>query len=172
MIHIHRIWIICGRSKIYWPHNPASHYWSAFTGPIIAAVKSVASIQNLKSEIENIEGFYGFFIRASKHVIAIVERLLPTAELQIMEPNIPYFWVEAVVELPYGAHPTACYPFYAYDRAHLAEYYRLAQAGPEAFRNYLNHYVFEPQNHMDYLERIGGAAKREVLESWQDLETI
>src|SRR5258707_6770384 len=73
------------------------------------------------------------FIRASKHVIATVEQLLPADELRRMVPNVPYFWVEAVVEVPYGAHPTSCYPFYAYDRAHLAEYYSAAQAGPVAF---------------------------------------
>lgn len=109
------------------------------------------------------------FIRASKHVIATVERLVPTDELQALEPNVPYFWVEAVVEVPYGAHPTSCYPFYAYDRAHLAEYYRMAQAGPETFvGEYLGRYVYEPTTHDDYLRRIGGAARCHTLESWKD----
>src|SRR6266446_8808802 len=109
------------------------------------------------------------FIRASKHIIATVERLVPTDELQTLEPNVPYFWVEAVVEVPYGAHPTSCYPFYAYDRAHLAEYYRTAQAGPETFaREYLDRYVYEPTTHDDYLRRIGGAARCHTLESWKD----
>ena len=109
-----------------------------------------------------------FFIRASKHVIATVERLLPPDELRALEPNVPYFWVEAVVEAPYGAHPTSCYPFYANDPAHLAEYYRLAQAGPASFQEYLARYVFEPASHTHYLERIGGAAKQQTLESCQD----
>src|SRR5437773_6523473 len=109
-----------------------------------------------------------FFIRASKHVIATVEKLLPTDELQEMEPNVPYFWVESVVEVPYGAHPTSCYPFYAYDRAHLSEYYQAAQAGPDAFANeYLAPFVFEPVSHDDYLSRIGGLAKRQLLEGWK-----
>lgn len=109
------------------------------------------------------------FIRAAKHVIATVEQLISTDELRAMEPNVPYFWVEAVVEVPYGAHPTSCYPFYAYDRVHLAEYYHAAQAGPETFaREYLTRYVFEPATHGVYLERIGGAARTRVLESWKD----
>lgn len=109
------------------------------------------------------------FIRASKHVIATVERLIPTDELRTLEPNVPYFWVEAVVEVPYGAHPTSCYPFYAYDRTHLAEYYRMAQAGPETFAcEYLDRYVYEPTTHDDYLQRIGGAARCHTLESWKD----
>jgi len=86
-----------------------------------------------------------------------------------MEPNVPYFWVESVVEVPYGAHPTSCYPFYAYDRAHLTEYYQAAQAGLDAFANeYLTRFVFEPENHDEYLSRIGGSAKRQALEGWKD----
>ena len=109
------------------------------------------------------------FIRASKHVIATVEQIVSTEELQAMEPNIPYFWVESVVEVPYGAHPTSCYPFYTYDRAHLAEYYRAAQDGPETFaREYLDRYVFAPQTHDDYLQLVGGAVKQRSLESWKD----
>jgi glutaconate CoA-transferase, subunit A len=110
-----------------------------------------------------------FFIRASKHVIASVEKILPTEELRAMEPNVPYFWVESVVEVPYGAHPTSCYPFYAYDRAHLAAYYRAAQAGTDTFADeYLARYVYGPANHDEYLALIGGAAKRQELESWKD----
>ncbi len=110
-----------------------------------------------------------FFIRASKHVIATVEQVLPTDELREMEPNVPYFWVESVVEVPYGAHPTSCYPFYAYDRAHLAAYYAAAQAGADAFaRAYLAPYVFESATHDDYLARIGGLAKLQALASWKD----
>ena len=110
-----------------------------------------------------------FFIRAAKHVIASIEKLLPTDELRTMEPNIPYFWIESVVEAPYGAHPTSCYPFYAYDRAHLTEYYKAAEAGQDTFANeYLARYVFGPATHDEYISRIGGQTKREVLESWKD----
>src|SRR5260370_33912912 len=85
-----------------------------------------------------------------------------------MEPNVPYFWVESGVEVPYGAHPTSCYPFYAYDRAHLAEYYQASQAGQDTFANeYLARYVFGPAAHDDYLSRIVGQTKREGVESWK-----
>jgi len=110
-----------------------------------------------------------FFIRASKHVIASVEKIVSTDELRSMEPNVPYFWVESVVEAPYGAHPTSCYPFYAYDRAHLTDYYHAAQTGPETFMTeYLAPYVFGPASHGEYLSLIGGAAKLQELESWKD----
>ena len=109
------------------------------------------------------------FIRAAKHVIATVEQLVSTEELQAMEPNVPYFWVETVTEVPYGAHPTSCYPFYAYDRQHLAYYYHAASAGRETFaREYLDPYVYGPTSHEEYLQRIGGAVRQRELESWKE----
>jgi glutaconate CoA-transferase subunit A len=67
-----------------------------------------------------------------------------------------------------GAHPTACYPFYAYDRAHTALYYKAAKAGWNYFRQqYLGPFVFDAPDHADYLERVGGAATRERLASWK-----
>ena len=68
-----------------------------------------------------------------------------------------------------GAHPTACYPFYAYDRPHTALYYEAAKAGPESFREtYLDPYVFSCPDQNTYIDRIGGAATREKLASWKD----
>lgn len=109
------------------------------------------------------------FIRAAKHVIATVEQLVSTEELRALEPNVPYFWVEAVTEVPFGAHPTSCYPFYAYDRQHLAEYYHAASAGRETFAHaYLDRYVYEPVSHDEYLQRIGGTTRQQELKSWKD----
>lgn len=109
------------------------------------------------------------FAKAATMVIATVERLLPTEELAALGVTIPYFYVTALTELPYGAHPTACYPFYAYDRRHTAEYHRCASAGAEAFRTgYLGVFVDACRDHADYLAAIGGDTVLERLASWQD----
>jgi glutaconate CoA-transferase subunit A len=111
------------------------------------------------------------FARASTKIIATVEKLVSTAELAAKGATIPYFYVTAVAEVPYGAHPTACYPFYAYDRAHTAEYYRLAREGATAFRDrYLQTYVDACPSHDDYLAAIGGTEALARLASWQDGE--
>ncbi|HET6379352.1 MAG TPA: CoA-transferase [Methylocella sp.] len=61
------------------------------------------------------------FAKASRVVLATVEKLVRTEELrEIPGTKIPYFYVTAICEAPLGAHPTACYPFYAYDRRHTA----------------------------------------------------
>jgi glutaconate CoA-transferase, subunit A len=51
--------------------------------------------------------------------------------------TIPAHLVAAVVEAPFGAHPTSSYPRYAYDRDHLGEYLSAAQGGPEDLEKYL-----------------------------------
>ena len=106
--------------------------------------------------------------RASKKVIASVERFVSNDELQSLGgANIPYLYVAALAEVPMGAHPTACYPMYAYDRAHTVAYYAAASAGAEQFRaEYLEPFVFGCRDHAQYVERIGGAATRARIESW------
>ena len=108
------------------------------------------------------------FAQASKKVLATVEHLVSTEQLNEMGVTIPYFYVTGLSEVGYGAHPTACYPFYAYDRNHTADYYRLASQGPETFReNYLRHYVFACRNHKDYLAAVGGEKALQRLASWR-----
>lgn len=109
------------------------------------------------------------FAKAAKKVIATVEQLISTKQLAEMGATVPYFYVTALAEVPYGAHPTSCYPFYAYDRRHTADYYRLASQGAEAFREgYLRRYVHDCPAHDDYLAAIGGADRLECLAAWKD----
>ena len=108
--------------------------------------------------------------KSSATVLATVEQLLSTEELHDKgDITIPYFYVSAISEVPFGAHPTACYPFYAYDRPHTAMYYRCARAGPAAFQNdYLQPFVYECQDHERYVERVGGAKTMARLTSWKE----
>jgi glutaconate CoA-transferase subunit A len=110
------------------------------------------------------------FARASRTVLATVERLVDNAELVALGgANVPYFYVTALAEVELGAHPTACYPDYAYDRAHFAVYYEAAKAGGETFRTqYLEPYVLDCGDEAAYLERAGGAELRARVRSWQD----
>lgn len=107
------------------------------------------------------------FAKASKRVIATVEHIVPTKQLAEMGVTIPYFYITAVAEVAYGAHPTACYPFYAYDRQHTAEYYRLANQGEDAFcEHYLQPYVYGCPSHFEYLQAIGGDETLQRLSGW------
>lgn len=110
------------------------------------------------------------FARASTKVIATVERIVSNQELQELGGvNVPYFYVAAMTEVPFGAHPTACYPMYAYDRPHTAKYYAAASAGAETFKQqYLDPFVFACNSNDEYLKAIGGEATRSRLGSWNE----
>ena len=107
------------------------------------------------------------FAKAARKVIATVEEIIPTQELATKGVTIPYFYVTALCEVPYGAHPTSCYPRYAYDREHTKLYYQASKNGVENFRdNYLNPFVYECKDHSAYLNFIGGQTRLPRLEQW------
>lgn len=81
------------------------------------------------------------FAAASRTVVATVETIGSTEQVATAGITIPAHLVSAVAEVPYGAHPTSCYPRYAYDRAHLAEYVSAATAGGADLGGYLDRYV-------------------------------
>lgn len=108
------------------------------------------------------------FAKASHAVIASVEEIVPTERLvELGGVTIPYFYVSAVAEVPMGAHPTACYPFYAYDRPHTSRYYDAARGGPECFaEKYLRPFVEDCTDHDAYRRAIGGEETERHLGSW------
>lgn len=67
---------------------------------------------------------------------------------------LPRFRTTAIVEVPFGAHPSSCLQLYERDRGHLGMYARMAR-NPEEFRKYLDKYVFGVKSHMEYLNLIG-----------------
>ena len=81
------------------------------------------------------------FASASAMVVATVDRLAPTDEVVAAGVVVPAHLVAAVAEVPFGAHPSSCYPGYAYDRPHLATYLAAATAGGPALAEYLERYV-------------------------------
>jgi glutaconate CoA-transferase subunit A len=110
------------------------------------------------------------FAKASRTVLATVEEIVPTERLaDLGGVSVPYFYVTAVSKVPMGAHPTACYPFYVYDRRHTARYYESARKGADAFKTeYLDVFVYGAPDHDAYLAHIGGEATRARLGSWRD----
>ncbi len=81
------------------------------------------------------------FATASAAVVATVDRLVSTEEVAAAGVVVPAHVVAAVAEVPFGAHPSSCYPGYAYDRPHLQAYLEAAGAGEDALAAYLDRYV-------------------------------
>lgn len=95
------------------------------------------------------------FAAASRNVVATVERVASVEEVAEAGVTIPAHLVSAVAEVPYGAHPTSCYPGYAYDRPHIAEYVRAATAGGAEQAGYLDRYVMGTPSEEAYRKEVG-----------------
>lgn len=94
--------------------------------------------------------------RAASHVIVSVEEIVEP-EILRRRPELtilPSILVDAVVHLPYGAHPTGVFGYHEHDDAHLREYYTAShdQAATDA---YLERWVHGPADHWAYLDEIG-----------------
>jgi glutaconate CoA-transferase subunit A len=94
--------------------------------------------------------------RAAAHVIVSVEEIVEPAVIR-RQPELtilPSILVDALVHLPYGAHPTGVYGYYEHDAAHLGDYYAASrtQATTDA---YLRRWVVEMADHWAYLDAIG-----------------
>lgn len=94
--------------------------------------------------------------KSAKVVIVTVEQIVSrqTVRDQAHLTRLPGFFVDQVVEVPYGAHPCACDTRYDYDVDHIEEYYQ-ASRSPEAFSAYLSRYVYDVADEWEYLDRIG-----------------
>lgn len=106
------------------------------------------------------------FTFASRKVIVTVERVVPHTEVAEAGVVLPALAVTAVVEAPFGAHPTSCYPRYTYDRGHLGEWVKGA-ATDEGVGEYLDRYVFAPASEEGY-RRAVGEDRLATLGEWSD----
>jgi glutaconate CoA-transferase subunit A len=102
-----------------------------------------------------------FIARAARKVVVTAEEIVSEEFIRrYPEQNcIPFFRVDAIVHVPYGAHPTACHAHYDYDPQYYDTYAQASRAGAEAFREHLETYVYGVKDHWDYLDRVGGAER-------------
>jgi glutaconate CoA-transferase subunit A len=105
------------------------------------------------------------FASAAATVVATADELVSPDEIAAAGITIPGHLVAAVAEVPFGAHPSSCYPRYAYDRDHLREYVTAAQAGPDEAAKYLAAYVHGTGTEEGYREAVG-AARLAALAAW------
>jgi glutaconate CoA-transferase subunit A len=97
---------------------------------------------------------------AAKTVIASCEEIVDEEVLR-RDPErnrIPAFAVDAVVPLPFGAHPHGVHNRYDYDPEHLRTYNAAAQSDA-TFAEYLEKFVFAAATHEAYLQAVGGAER-------------
>jgi glutaconate CoA-transferase subunit A len=90
--------------------------------------------------------------KTAKRTIIICEKILEMEDIRHLpgKAQIPMQTTNAVVKIPFGAHPTSCYPFYTFDPYHIQTYLKTD------FNDYRKEFI-EIKSHADYLENVGGA---------------
>ena len=113
-------------------------------------------------QIEGTSGSDLELAKAAKRVIVTVEEIVSTELLRDnpFKTKIPRFYVDMVIEQPFGAHPTSLVPTYVGDPWHMMTYMDMA-AKPDTFRNYMDQYVMKSED--EYLEAAGGLKQMNLL---------
>jgi glutaconate CoA-transferase subunit A len=95
---------------------------------------------------------------AANKVILTTERIVSNDQIRRVpdQTKIPFFAVDAVVELPFGCAPHECYGVYEPMIRHMQYYVSLVNADPlEGMQQYLERFVYGPKSWNDFLALVG-----------------
>jgi len=93
---------------------------------------------------------------SAKVCIVTCEELVEPEELRKNADmnQIPSFVTDAVVHVPYGAHPSQVFNYYDYDRGFLKLYDEVSKT-EASFQDFLQEWVYGVKDHHAYLEKLG-----------------
>ena len=95
---------------------------------------------------------------AANKVILTTERIVSNDQIRRApdQTKIPFFAVDAVVELPFGCAPHECYGVYEPMIRHMQHYVGLVNSEPvDGMRQYLERFVYGPKSWNEFLAMIG-----------------
>jgi len=102
-------------------------------------------------------------------VIVSAEEIVDTEVLR-RNPDrtvLPGFVVDAVVEIPNGAHPTSFFPNYGYDSAFHRQWTDVSRDNDKAAA-FIDRYIRAPSTQAEYLEAIGGESVLRHIANWEE----
>jgi len=90
--------------------------------------------------------------KTARKTIITCEKLVETEDIRYLQgkAQIPMQTSDAVIKIPFGAHPTSCYDRYTFDALHIQEYLKMN------FEEYKNKFINVKSN-AEYLDKAGGA---------------
>ncbi len=108
--------------------------------------------------------------RAARRLVLTTEEIIPESEIrrQPWRTAIPFFLVDAVVEVPYGSHPCQMPLLYFFDEEHIGEWLRMSKS-PQGAKEYFDEYVYGVKDFTEYLELVGGLRKLDYLKRVEQL---
>ena len=112
-------------------------------------------------------GMDAVLARAAKKTIITAEEIVPTSEIRKI-PNmtaIPHYCVDAVVHVPFGAHPQSCTGYYWVDVPFRRQFMACNQTH-EDYMQWVKEWIIDAGDWNGYLEKVG----RDRLAKLQELE--
>jgi len=109
-------------------------------------------------QIEGYTHFDKYIALGSKHVIITVEEIVESDFFRNQPERtfIPFFCVDAVVKVPFGAYPTECWNEYDTDFEHLSNYHaKVMEKGTAGVNEYIDEYIYGTSSFDDFLRKIG-----------------
>ena len=97
-------------------------------------------------------------VRAANKVILCAEEIV-TEEVIASDPNrtvIPGFLVSAVVECPYGAHPSPVQGYYKRDDAFFQQYHAETKTAAD-FSDWARRWIFDLADRAEYVKQLGAS---------------
>jgi glutaconate CoA-transferase subunit A len=90
--------------------------------------------------------------KTAKKTIITCERLVETEDIRYLQgkAQLPMQTSDAIVKIPFGAHPTSCYDRYTFDALHIQEYLKMN------FEDYQRKFI-DVKSNAEYLDNAGGA---------------
>jgi glutaconate CoA-transferase, subunit A len=95
---------------------------------------------------------------AAERTIVVVEEVVEESVIR-RDPNrtvIPGIVVDAVVEEPFGCHPSFAQGYYDRDNAFYLDWDRIAK-DPETLEAWLREWVYGTADHREYVQKMGDA---------------
>ena len=136
-----------------------------FGGPPVLAVKALpidvalihADAADMYGNVQPHGTGFGDRLHAAAADLTIVqvERVISNEEVRRAPWLTSLPDADVIVRAPFGAHPYSSPGHYVEDEQHLREYVVAATAGGAALDDYVDQFVREPADHVDYCTRIG-----------------
>ncbi len=148
-------------------YSAAKEMLCPFTGQKYAAYPALypdfAAIHVHECDIYGNAHVYGASVsdqdlaKAAKRVVLTTERIIPTEEIR-QKPHatfIPFWCVDAVVEVPFGSYPGNMPYEYFSDEEHLKKWLTI-EKDPEEFKAFFKKQILDTKDFYEYLELNGG----------------
>ncbi len=108
-------------------------------------------------------GSDGWLLRASKFRMVTVEKIVSKEFVREHRDQVflPSFMVNAVCEVPYGAHPYGLVNCYDLDEAFQKDYSSKSKT-QDGFNEWAEHWIFRIQDRSEYLKKLGEERIRKI----------